>query len=162
MASIRKMCFNDLLAMNHILMANNRQIATTLRDSTYGSLLDEILRNPDYALVAVSPSNQILGLSIHGGGRETICYITGIFNEDLGLPEIGDMLIQTIVEKADKIDDVYFVEVDVPLNNKRCLNFFGKHGFTWDGKQSKGSSRRLRKDLNKIFVNTWSEPTTIY
>ncbi|KAI3886855.1 hypothetical protein MKW98_017207 [Papaver atlanticum] len=160
MASIRKMCCNDLLDMNHILMG---QIATTGKDS-YGSLLYyDILCNPDYALVAVSPGNRILGFitaRIQGEGTERICDITEIFYRDAGLPEISDMLIQTIVEKADKLGKVYFVEADVPLNNQKFLNLFEKHGFTWDDKQLEGSSKRLRKDLlrNRLLEahdNSW-------
>ncbi|KAI3866837.1 hypothetical protein MKX03_006727 [Papaver bracteatum] len=153
MASIRKMCFNDLLRMNDILMGQS-----------YGSssLYYDISRNPDYALVAVSPSNRILGF-ITARIQGEVCVITGIFY-GAGYPEIGDMLIQTIMEKAHNLGEVGFVEADVPSNNQRFLNFFGKHGLTWDGKQPEGSTKKLRKGLQQNTLleardDSWSEAT---
>ncbi|KAI3840953.1 hypothetical protein MKW92_031356 [Papaver armeniacum] len=144
MASIRKMCFNDLLHMNDILMGQN-----------YGSsLYNDILRDPEYALVAVSPSNRIMGFITACIQRQKrICVIAGIFGV-AGLSETGDMLIQALMEKAEQLGEVDFVVADVSSNNQRFVNFFEKHGFTWDDEQPEGSIERLRKDL---LPNTVSE-----
>ncbi|MCL7036344.1 hypothetical protein MKW94_022709 [Papaver nudicaule] len=120
MTTIRRLCCNDLLDITDLTIE--------LDMPSLSFYMDSMAEFPEYCLVVESPGNRIKGFICaynSGEGEENHCEIADLIHMN-----IAEMLVQALEEKADKIYNVYYVKIEVPLDHQQSLDLFKNMGYT--------------------------------
>ncbi|MCL7036896.1 hypothetical protein MKW94_018582 [Papaver nudicaule] len=114
MTTIRRLCCNDLLDITYTTIH--------LDMPSLSFHMGSMALFPEYCLVVEGPGNRIRGFICAynwGEGEEKHCEIADLIHID---ENIAEMLVQALEVKADKIQKVYYVKMEV--HDQQSIDLF--------------------------------------